>query len=445
MAAQETQDDGGPVDLLDKIEARSAAVSIIGLGYVGLPLAVEFAQVGFDVIGIDTDQEKVDDINTGRSYISDVPREDLAALVEGGKLTAETDFGVLGEIDVVMICVPTPLNKIRDPDVSHLMAATEGVARHLHRDMLVVLESTTYPGTTDELVLPTLEESGLQVGEDFYLAFSPERIDPGNTKYNVKNIPKIVGGVTPRCLKVAQTLYESVLDVVIPVSSTKSAEMVKLLENTFRAVNIGFVNEMAIMCDKLDIDVWEVIDAAATKPFGFMPFYPGPGLGGHCLPVDPNYLSWKLKNLKHKARFIDLATDINTAMPLLVVDKVADALNRDCKPMKGSRIMVLGVAYKADVNDIRESPALDILHFLIDKGAEVAYNDPFVPTLSLDGVELRCVDLSQELLSKMDCVVIVADHSRYDWEGIVAVSKLVVDTRNATKGIEANPGKIIKL
>lgn len=433
------------MDLLERLRARTAVVSVIGLGYVGLPLAVEFAQAGFDVVGIDTNEKRVKDINKGRSYIRDVPSEELASLVEIGRLTADTAYGVLRGIDAVMICVPTPLNKIRDPDVSYVVAAAEGIARHVRREMLVVLESTAYPGTTDELVLPILEKSGLQVGKDFYLAFSPERIDPGNRKYNVKNIPKIVGGVTPGCLEVAKALYESAIEVVIPVSSTKAAEMVKLLENTFRAVNIGLVNEVAIMCDKLGIDVWEVIDAAATKPFGFIPFYPGPGLGGHCIPVDPTYLSWKLRTLNYNARFIQLASEINTAMPLYVVNKVAEALNEGRKSIKGSRIMALGVAYKEDVDDVRESPALDILRLLRDKGAEIVYNDPFIPTLYLDGLELQSADLSQELLRQMDCVVIVAAHSAYDWEDIVAVSNLVVDARNVTKGIKTNPGKIIKL
>ena len=431
--------------LIEKFRTRDARVAVIGLGYVGLPLAVEFAEAGFDVVGIDTDGNKVKDINRGRSHIRDVPSEELASLVKIGRLRADTDYGVLGGIDAVMICVPTPLNKIRDPDLSYVVAAAEGIVRQMHRDMLVVLESTTYPGTTDELVLPILEKSGLQVGEDFYLVFSPERIDPGNRKYNVKNIPKIVGGVTPRCLEVAKALYESTIEVVISVSSTKSAEMVKLLENTFRAVNIGLVNEVAIMCDKLGIDVWEVVDAAATKPFGFMPFYPGPGLGGHCIPVDPNYLSWKLRTLNYNARFIQLASEINTAMPLYVVNKVADALNDERKSVKGSRIMVLGVAYKEDVDDVRQSPALDILRLLKEKGAEVLYNDPFIPTLCLHGLELQSADLSQELLREMDCVVIVAAHGAYHWEDIVAVSNLVVDTRNVTKGIKANPGKIVRL
>ncbi len=435
----------GYMDLLEKLKARTAVVSVIGLGYVGLPLAIEFAQAGFDVVGIDTNEKRVKDINEGRSYVRDVPAQELASLMEIGKLTADTDYGLLRGIDAAMICVPTPLNKTRDPDVSHVIAAAEGIARHMHRDMLVVLESTTYPGTTDELVLPILEKSGLQVGKDFYLAYSPERIDPGNRKYNVKNIPKIVGGVTPGCLEVAKALYESAIEVVIPVSSTKSAEMVKLLENTFRAVNIGLVNEIAIMCDKLGIDVWEVVDAAATKPFGFMPFYPGPGLGGHCIPVDPNYLSWKLRTLNYDARFIQLAREINTTMPLYVVNKVADALNEERKSIKGSRIMVLGAAYKGDVDDVRESPALDILRLLRDKGAEVIYNDPFIPTLCLDDLELRSAELSQELLREMDCVVIVAVHSAYDWEDIVAASNLVVDTRNVTRDVRANSGKIIKL
>ncbi len=444
------------MDLVDKIETRTAVVSIIGLGYVGLPLAVAFAEAGFRVIGIDVDESRVRAINRGESYVQDVPSETLARLTShvphsisnvqrANKLSATTDYDALRNADAAIICVPTPLNKTKDPDMSYIIAATDEVAPRLHRGMLIVLESTTYPGTTNELVLPILEKSDLQVGKDFYVAYSPERVDPGNRKYNVKNIPKIVAGATPGCLEVAKALYESAIEAVMPVSSTKTAEMVKLLENTFRAVNIGLANEIAIMCDKLGIDVWEVIEAAKTKPFGFMPFYPGAGLGGHCIPIDPQYLAWKLKTLNYNARLIQLATEINFAMPQYVLGKIADALNEKGKPLRGSQVLILGVAYKADVGDLRESPALDLIHLLREKGAEVAYHDPYVPRLEIDGLVMAAVTLDRERLQKADCVVITTAHNSYDWEWVMENSQLVVDTRNATRSVAANPGRVVKL
>lgn len=444
------------MDLVDKIETRTAVVSIIGLGYVGLPLAVAFAEAGFRVIGIDVDESRVRAINRGESYVQDVPSETLARLTShvphsisnvqrANKLSATTDYDALRNADAAIICVPTPLNKTKDPDLSYIIAATDEVAPRLHRGMLIVLESTTYPGTTNELVLPILEKSDLQVGKDFYVAYSPERVDPGNRKYNVKNIPKIVAGATPGCLEVAKALYESAIEAVMPVSSTKTAEMVKLLENTFRAVNIGLANEIAIMCDKLGIDVWEVIEAAKTKPFGFMPFYPGAGLGGHCIPIDPQYLAWKLKTLNYNARLIQLATEINFAMPQYVLGKIADALNEKGKPLRGSQVLILGVAYKADVGDLRESPALDLIHLLREKGAEVAYHDPYVPRLEIDGLVMAAVTLDRERLQKADCVVITTAHNSYDWEWVMENSQLVVDTRNATRSVAANPGRVVKL
>ena len=447
------------MSLEQRILTRSAQVAIKGVGYVGLPLAVAFAEAGFPVVGVDIDEEKVKAINTGHSYIGDVPSERLARLVsldpkpsaEGGRLWATTDDTVLDHCDVVIICVPTPLSKTRDPDVSYILAAGNEVAAHLHPEMLVVLESTTYPGTTEELLLPRLARSGLQVGGDFYLAFSPERIDPGRTDWRVENTPKVLGGVTPQCLAIAQALYEQVIERVMPVSSTRAAEMVKLLENTFRAVNIALVNEVAIMCDKLRLDVWEVIEAASTKPYGFMPFYPGPGLGGHCIPVDPYYLAWKLKTVDYNARFIQLAGEINSDMPRYVVDKILNALNDEGKAVKGSRILILGVAYKRDVSDIRESPALDILRLLEAKGAVVSYHDPYVPRLRLarpghgDDVVMDSVTLDAEVLGSADCVVVTTDHRSCDWDWVARNSRLLVDTRNVTAGLGECSARIVKL
>jgi UDP-N-acetyl-D-glucosamine dehydrogenase len=421
--------------LEEKIRSRRARVGIVGLGYVGLPLAVEFAKAGFSVTGIDISEEKTRRVNAGDSYVGDIPNSTLAPLVQSGKLRATTDFSAVLELDTINICVPTPLRKTKDPDMSFIVSSCQEIARHFHAGMLVILESTTYPGTTEELVLPMLTKSGLQVGRDFFLCFSPERVDPGNPQYQTVNIPKVVGGCTAACTQVGQLFYSQALQTVVPVSSTQVAEMVKLLENTFRMINIGLVNEMALMCDRMGINVWEVIDAAATKPFGFMPFYPGPGLGGHCIPIDPFYLSWKTKQAGIEARFIELAGYINGQMPHFVVDKVQNALNDAGKPVKGSRILVMGVAYKRDIEDMRESPALDVLMLLQRRGGVMSYCDPHVPELRLDGETLHSV--GQEAAAEADCVVIVTDHSQYDYAKIVENAKLVVDTRNATKGIVA--------
>ncbi len=428
--------------LKTKIEKKTAVIGVIGLGYVGLPLAVEFGQAGFSIVGIDVDQHKVDLLNKGESYIQDVPTEDVAQLVREGRLKATTDFSALEQIDTVSICVPTPLRKSKDPDISYIMAAVEGIVKYLHTGQLIILESTTYPGTTDEAILPELLKTGLEVGTDFHLAFSPERVDPGNPHYHTRNTPKVIGGVTPQCSEIAKLLYEQAIGTVIPVSSTKSAELVKLLENTFRSVNIGLVNEIAVMCDKLDVDVWEVIDAAATKPFGFMPFYPGPGLGGHCIPIDPYYLAWKMKTLNYNARFIELAGEINASMPDYVIAKVVDALNNAQKSVKGSRILILGIAYKKDINDVRESPALDIFKLLKQKGAELYYNDPFIPQFSEDTLIVTSSELSEDLLESMDCAVLATNHSSYDNQWLVDHSRIFIDTRNATKNV-VDPGSVI--
>ncbi|MGQ9715551.1 MAG: nucleotide sugar dehydrogenase [Anaerolineae bacterium] len=430
--------------LLRKIGAREARVGVVGLGYVGLPLAVAFAEAGFSVTGLETDPERVRDVLAGRSYIPDVPSERLAPLVQGGRLWATGDYAVVRDLDVLSICVPTPLSKTRDPDISYIVAATEAIAAHGRAGQLIVLESTTYPGTTEEVVLPRLLRNGCRVGEDLFVAFSPERVDPGNTRYTLRNTPKVIAGITPTCLEVACALYGCIVERLVPVSSTRAAEMVKLLENTFRAVNIALVNEVALMCDRLGLDVWEVIDAAATKPFGFMPFYPGPGLGGHCVPVDPHYLSWKLRTLNYNARFIQLASEINASMPEYVARKVASALNDKGKPVKGARVLLLGVAYKRDVKDVRESPALDILRLLRTWGAEVQYHDPYVPSLSLEGEALSCVSLEPAVLAAADAVVVVTDHSAYDWDAVLAHARLVVDTRNATRGRQGR-ARVVKL
>ncbi|MBN2370900.1 MAG: nucleotide sugar dehydrogenase [Vicinamibacteria bacterium] len=428
--------------LESKIKDGTAVVGTVGLGYVGLPLSVEFAKAGLQVVGFDLSSDKVTGVNRGVSHIADVPSESVAALVRSGKLRATTDFDALGECDVAVICVPTPLGKTKDPDLSMVVDATKRVANRLHAEQLVVLESTTYPGTTEELLLPMLNERGLAVGRDYYLAFSPERVDPGNQRFNTRNTPKIIGGITPNCTRVALSLYRRAVEQVIPVSSTSTAEMVKLLENTFRSVNIGLVNEMALMCERLGVDVWEVIDAAATKPFGFMPFYPGPGLGGHCIPIDPLYLSWKLKTLNYRARFIELAGEINSAMPEYVCRRVTDVLNERRRSVKGSRILILGVTYKRDIDDVRESPALDILRILDQRGAEVSYNDPHISELKLDGLSLVSVDLLPGV-QKADIVVIVSDHSAYPYRRIVEEASAIVDTRNATRGL--NSHKITRL
>ncbi len=431
--------------LLRKITDRTAHVAVIGLGYVGLPLAMGFAKVGYHVTGIDVDAERVGRLKKGDSYIQDVLSADLRPLVEAGRFNATTEFAPLAEADACCICVPTPLNKTKDPDVSFILQATRAVKTGLRAGQLIVLESTTYPGTTRELLLPMLEESGLKVGVDFCLAFSPERIDPGNATYRLKNTPRVVGGITPTCRQAAVALYSQVVDKVVPVSSTEAAEMTKLLENTFRIVNIGLVNEISIMCDRLGINVWEVVEAAATKPYGFIPFYPGPGLGGHCIPVDPHYLSWKLKTLNYRARFIELAGEINAEMPQCVVGKVTDALNRLQKSVNGSSILVLGVAYKRDIDDVRESPALDILKLLCDKGARVSWHDPHVTALKGFEQLTRVPAVNAETLARADCVVIATDHTAYDWDAVVKHARLVVDSRNATRQVTADRHKIVRL
>lgn len=423
--------------LIAKIKNKQARAGVIGLGYVGLPLAVEFAKAGLHVVGIDIDSAKVDQIQAGHSYIQDIPEREVAPLVEQRLLDATTDFAILRELDTVNICVPTPLRKTKDPDMSYIDAACRAIAEHLHPGLLIILESTTYPGTTDEFVLPLLEKSGLKVGEDFFLCFSPERVDPGNAKFQTRNIPKVVGGITPACTAVAHAFYSQALDHVVPVSSTRVAEMVKLLENTFRMINIGLVNEMALMCDRMGINVWEVIDAAATKPFGFMPFYPGPGLGGHCIPIDPFYLSWKTKQAGIEARFIELAGYINGQMPHFVVDKVQNALNEVVKPLKGSHVHVLGVSYKRDIDDVRESPALDIMLLLEKRGARVTYSDPYVARVNNGDGDAWEAQPLESTCAAADCVVIVTDHKKFDYAAVLEHSRLIVDTRNALQGIES--------
>ena len=439
------------MSLLEKIKQHKARVVVIGAGYVGLPLSVEVAKAGFRTTAYDRSASKVQSINAAISYIPDVPTSELAPLVKAGTLDAATDPDVMKEADVVIICVPTPLNKTKDPDNSFIISAGTDLAPRLRDQALVILESTTFPGFTRELLLPQLSEHGRKVGQDFYLAFSPERVDPGNPKFHTKNTPKVVGGTTPRCTEIATAMYGQVIDRLVPVSSTDAAEMVKLLENTYRAVNIGLVNEVAIMCEKLGLDTWEVIDAAATKPFGFQAFYPGPGLGGHCIPVDPHYLSWKLKTLHYNARFIELAGEINSHMPEFVVMRVNDALNDRRKPVKGSRIMVLGVAYKRDIDDCRESPAIDVITLLKQRGADVQFHDPFVPEMRFDheGHEAKIPpqrSVPLEKLGEYDCVIIVTDHSQIDYATVVAEAQLVVDTRNATKALRTqSPRKIVTL
>ena len=429
-------------ELQSKISSKKARVGVLGLGYVGLPLAVEFAKAGFDVVGIDVQQPKVNQFNAGQSYIKDVPDSIFAPLIKSGKLRATTDFSIIQTLDTIDICVPTPLRKTKDPDMSYVVAATEAIAQHIHPGLLVMLESTTYPGTTDELLLPKLSASGLEVGKDFFLCFSPERVDPGNPNFQTANIPKVVGGITPACTETGALFYKQALEVVVPVSSTRVAEIVKLLENTFRMINIGLVNELAVMSSRMNIDVWEVIDAAATKPFGFMPFYPGPGLGGHCIPIDPFYLSWKSKEAGIEARFIELAGYINGRMPAFVVEKIQNALNDARKSVRGSKVHVLGIAYKRDIDDVRESPALDIMMLLERLGAEVSYSDPYVASVQLSGTMLH----TQEMLSSVsasDCVVIVTDHTGVDYVEVIEQSKVIVDTRNALKGMRST--KIVRL
>jgi UDP-N-acetyl-D-glucosamine dehydrogenase len=429
-------------DLRERITKRTARVGVLGLGYVGLPLAVEFARAGFEVVGIDVQRSKVDQFNAGRSYVKDVSDDVFGSLVDSGKLRATTDYSVIRDLDTIDICVPTPLRKTKDPDMSYVVAARDAIAEHLHPGLLVMLESTTYPGTTDELVLPVLEGRGLKVGQDFFLCFSPERVDPGNPQFHTRNIPKVVGGITPQCTQIGALFYQQALEHVVPVSSTRVAEMVKLLENTFRMINIGLVNELALMCDRMNINVWEVIDAAATKPFGFMPFYPGPGLGGHCIPIDPFYLSWKSKESGIEARFIELAGYINGRMPEFVVEKIQNALNDVSKPVRGAHIHVLGVAYKRDIDDVRESPALDIILLLSRRGAHVTYSDPYIPRITSNGTTLQAQD-SLSGAAAADCVVVVTDHTSIDYEEIINRSKLIVDTRNALKQYRSE--KIVRL
>jgi UDP-N-acetyl-D-glucosamine dehydrogenase len=427
------------VALSERLQSRTARVGVVGLGYVGLPLAVEFARAGFQTVGIDVDERKVSAVNAGHSYIPDVPAADVQEPVNAGRLSATTDFSSLGELDTVNICVPTPLRKTKDPDMTYVVSACERIAEFLHPGMLVILESTTYPGTTVELLQPMFEARGLRAGTDFFLAFSPERVDPANERFNTKNTPKVVGGVTPDCAALASALYGAAIDTIVPVNSPSVAEMVKLLENTFRAVNIGLVNELALMCDKLGIDVWEVVDAARTKPFGFMPFYPGPGLGGHCIPIDPFYLSWKAKQFGFEPRFIELAGHVNGAMPHYVVDKIAEALNTRRKALNGSTVLVAGVTYKRDIDDMRESPSLDVMHLLEERGATVLYSDPWVPVLAgkawPGGHELHSVPLTDEVIASADCVAILTDHRVFDYETLVNTADLVVDTRNATRSV----------
>jgi UDP-N-acetyl-D-glucosamine dehydrogenase len=417
--------------LLATIEKRQTHIAIIGMGYVGLPLAVVFAEAGYRVTGIDINQEKVDALNHGDSYVEDIPAETVARLVSHERFSATTNFAALEQCDVVSICVPTPLNKTGDPDVSYIVSAAEAIGHYLHPGMLVVLESTTYPGTTNEVILPKLceENPDLHVGEHFFLCFSPERVDPGRKDWTTRNTPKVMGGFTPACLHAGVKLYETAMETIVPVSSTEAAEMVKLLENTFRAVNIGLVNEVLLMCNKLGLDAWEVIDAAATKPFGFMKFTPGPGLGGHCIPIDPLYLSWKLRMLNYTARFIELASDINTSMPRYWAQEVQDTLNEAGKAVKNSNVLVLGVAYKKDVADMRESPALDIIHLIKEKGAIVSYHDPHVPHFCYDELTMESVPDLNTALQQADCVVIVTDHSEYNWSIVAEQAKLLVDTR----------------
>jgi UDP-N-acetyl-D-glucosamine dehydrogenase len=418
-------------ELIAKAERRQILFGIVGLGYVGLPLAVELAGAGYRVLGFDVSPDVVQGLDEGRSHVKDVTEAQLRAAMECGRFSATTDMMRLSEPDAISICVPTPLSKFKDPDVSYIVAATEAVKKRLRRGQAIILESTTYPGTTREILLPALASTGLTVGKDFFLAFSPERVDPGNPSYGTRNTPKVVGGITPDCCRVAVALYQPAIDRLVPVSTTEAAELVKLLENTFRSVNIGLVNEMAIVCDKLGVNVWEVIDAAATKPFGFMKFLPGPGLGGHCIPIDPHYLAWKMRGLNYKTRFIDLAGELNTEMPLFWVRKLSEALNSQGKAVQGASVLVLGVAYKRDIEDIRESPALDIIRLLEGQGARVSYFDPHVPRFREDGREFRSVELTPELVAGVDCVMVVTDHTSVDYRMIKRNAKLVVDTRNA--------------
>jgi UDP-N-acetyl-D-glucosamine dehydrogenase len=432
-------------ELKGKIEAREARIGVIGLGYVGLPLALEFAKAGFRVTGFDLDAEKIRVLAAGGSYIEDVAASDLAGVVKAGRFMAASEFSALAQMDVINVCVPTPLTKTKDPDVSFMLRAVEEIGKRLRSGQLVILGSTTYPGTTQELYVPHLEQSGLKCGVDFGVAFAPERIDPANKKFKVREVPKVVGGETPLAGELACQVFATVFDKVVPVTSTQAAEMVKLLENTFRAINIGLANEVALMCDRLGLDVWEVIDAAATKPYGFMKFTPGPGLGGHCIPVDPTYLSWKMKALNFTARFIELATDVNGHMPEYVVEKVTALLNEERQSVNGAKLLLLGVAYRADVSDVRESPALDISKLLLERGGDVRFHDPHVPEMRLDGYTLKSVDLTDEQISGADLVVILTDHTSIDYGRVVRLAHRVYDTRNATKSVKDGRERVRKL
>ncbi|MFH1387058.1 MAG: nucleotide sugar dehydrogenase [bacterium] len=437
---------GYKIKLKDKILNKRAKIGVVGLGYVGLPLAVEFAKAGFEVIGIEQNPKRKQMINNGGNYIPDVSDDELKQAVENGKLIALDDFSRLGKVDAICICVPTPLDKNKQPDISYVKAVTQHLSKTIRKEQLIVLESTTYPGTTEEIILPKLASSGLKVGEDFFLVFSPERVDPGNEKYKTKDIPKVIGGVTPKCSEMAKLLYSQFLKDIQVVSSPRVAEMEKLLENVFRSVNIALVNEMAILCKKMGIEIWEVIAAAKTKPYGFMPFYPGPGIGGHCIPLDPFYLSWKAKEYNLNTRFIELAGEINDRMPEYVVQLVQDGLNQAKKSINGAKILVLGMAYKKDIGDWRESPALNIFEILEQKSAEVSYNDPLILNVKIAGKQRSSIGLTDEILQKMDCVVIATDHSAYDYEIIVNNSKLIIDTRNATSSTKNQQStKIIRL
>ena len=431
------------MNLKNKIENRDAQIGVIGLGYVGLPLAMEFVRAGFHVTGIDVDQEKVKKLNRGENYIQDIKDEPVKNAVEMNQLSATSDFSVIQNLDAISICVPTPLNKQKNPDISFINQVMENMKDFIHHDMLIVLESTSYPGTTRELILPEMESKGLRAGHEFYLCFSPERVDPGNEKYKTANTPKILGGITPQCGEMGEFIYETIVEQVVRVSSPETAEMVKLLENTFRAINIGLANEVAIMCEKLGIDVWEVIDAAATKPFGFMKFTPGPGLGGHCIPIDPHYLSWKLKTLDYNARFIELAAEMNTSMPLHMVDLVREGLNHNGKGIFGSQIIILGVAYKKNVNDVRESPALDVMKLLENDGAELSFYDPYVSFVELNGNRMMGIEtLTKETLNNSDAIVIMTDHDQIDFQFVEENSDLIIDSRNVIKNDHPN---VIKL
>jgi UDP-N-acetyl-D-glucosamine dehydrogenase len=432
-------------DLVERFRAHTATVGVVGLGYVGLPLAIVLGESGYRVIGVDRDPEKVAKLQQGQSYIEDIPQDVLRKLIDDGRLKATTDFAALASADGVSICVPTPLRKTGDPDLSFIVSSAQALRPVLHRGMVIILESTSYPGTTRELVLPELEAGGLSVGEDIFLAFSPERVDPGRKDWTTKNTPKVIGGVTPVCTEVAASMYESAMTTIVRVSSSEVAEMTKLLENTFRAVNIAMVNEMALMCDRLGIDVWEVIEAAASKPFGFMRFTPGPGLGGHCIPIDPLYLSWKLKQVKYNARIIDLASEINTNMPRFVVSRVQDALNERGKPLKGARLLVLGVAYKPDISDVRESPSLDVIGLLRAKGATVEYFDPYVPSIEHEGWGLRSVPDLDEAARRADCVVVITNHSSVDYRRLAETASLVFDSRNAMRAAGVDSERVIRL